>query len=208
VRVGDVDVGVAAATRQVGELHPLLVVGRRIDVRPADRGADGDPLEAAVLAAARVDAALRRAPELRMGAVEVAKAVDLLRADIGALRAFPVRVQGPKLEASGVAELPVGALIGDVLEDDRRPGVEVGVSAAALLDSLAGAHRPPARALASQLRRPVADAVDRVPRSEDRRAAGRAVALDVEGRPHAEVRTQELTLSDQVGVLARIRVDP
>ena len=59
LRVDDHPVGEAAA--QPGDVDPLLVVGRGVDVRPADRGAELDPVAGGVLVAAGVDAAGRRA---------------------------------------------------------------------------------------------------------------------------------------------------
>src|SRR5687767_14655224 len=90
--IGDVDVGEAAT--QTGHVDPLLRVGGRVDVGPADRGAQRDPLGRRVRAAGGVDRAARRAAQARPRVAQVAQAVGDLgpRADVlgpAALRVEP-----------------------------------------------------------------------------------------------------------------------
>ena len=127
LRVGDVDERVAALPVHVVELDVLLVVARRVNVRPADAGPERDPPGAAVLAAARIDHVRRRVRQSRMGANEVAKAVDLLLAGRYPALAATLAVEAPELEARGVDPLPVAALAGDPLEAQAGLGPELGL---------------------------------------------------------------------------------
>src|SRR3954447_13366128 len=166
--VGDVDEGEAAA--QPAHVDPLPDVGGRVDVGPADRGADHLPPLLRVRAAGRVDAVARRAPETGVGVAQVPQAVGDLHPVPDEALVLAAVVETPELEAGRPIELPVVQAL--VAEGVAEAGAGAGgdVAAAAPVDALARAHEAPAHPAPPKLGRPAADVVDRVAGAQQRLA--------------------------------------
>src|SRR6187549_23261 len=186
------------AAAQAADVDPLAVVFGRVDVRPADRGAEADALAARVLAAGWVDAVARRAPH-RPRALQVAEAVEDLRSLPHPLQRPASLVERPDLHAERVLDLPVRAApaVADAEEVDAGLGAEDANAAAHLVDRLVGAHPVALVAARPQLHRAAtarADVVAGVQEDAAPVAVAAAAPLDVEveGRPDPEVGTEQL----------------
>src|SRR3954447_6052988 len=136
--IGPLHVGEAAA--QPGHVDPLLRVARRVDVRPAHRGAEGVLAGEAVRAAGGIDPAPGRAPQPRPGVAQVAEAVRHLGATAHQPGALSLAVEPPELELGGVQELPPVAVQVGELELKPGAGSHGYASAASPVDALVGAH--------------------------------------------------------------------
>src|SRR6185295_9087196 len=148
------------AAAQAGDVDPLLVVGGRVDVRPADRGAQLDPVLEGVLVAARVDAAAGRAAA-GPGAGQVPQAVVELGAGADDPADRPIRLCPQQFEGRQLVDLPIGAAeVGaDVGEAQLRFARHGDVTAALPVDPLVGPHAARAVAVAAKLHWPGAAAL-------------------------------------------------
>src|SRR4051794_22989932 len=164
--IGDVDEGEAAA--QPAHVHPLLDVCGRIDVGPADRGADHLTPLLRVRVAGGIDAVARRAAKAGVRVAQVPQAVGDLHPVPDEAPVLAAMVETPELEAGRPVELPV--VQAPMAEGVAEAGAGTGgdVAAAAPVDALRRAHEAPAHPAPAKLGRATADVVDRVARTQQR----------------------------------------